>query len=167
MPDIKENVYRGKKFDRILALLAVTIAGLSFWVAWQSTNSNERIVRVNTYMVLRQDFKEVISDIPGDFMDEDSSAPPQDSKDWKRIQDYWYHAFDEWYITTQLDPTLQALWDTRYKDIITSMLEKNAFRKVLCYLIKKKFPENDIMKEYGLVLQEIYKQEFHKTLCPE
>lgn len=167
MSEAEKTTSGKKRIDRIIALLAVVIAGFSFWIAWQSKNANERIVQVSTYMELRKNFKTVIKDIPYELMHKESPAPSIDTNEWKLIQNYWYSAFDEWYITTQLnEPSLQALWNNRYKGLHLLMLEKNAFREVLCYLIHKKgITRSTKFEEYGKVMQEIYRNKSNNNLC--
>ncbi|MFA4828932.1 MAG: hypothetical protein WC855_06025 [Thermodesulfovibrionales bacterium] len=151
----------------LVSVLAAIIAGVSCFFSWQSLQSNEKVAKINTYMKLREEFNSIILSIPYSYYDENAPAPAKKDKVWKKISDYWYLSFDEWYVTEYIgNSKMKELWDERYKHVIVPALEKNAFRQVCCSLIEEKFKQNPLQKKYGKVLQSLYKEKHSKDLCP-
>lgn len=150
----------------VVSVGSCVAAWTSYQLALTTLESNERVVRVNAYMNMRKDFREIRRHIPDKYLAEDLPPPPETEPARKSITNYWQLAFDEWYLTTQLgDPGLKPLWEERYKHLIAPQMHRKAFREVLCYLIKEKFVQNPMQRKFGDELKTLYKDKNNKELC--
>src|SRR5258708_29153601 len=93
----------------IAALIALFGVLVSLLITLRTTNS---FARAQLYLELRKRFSEVNKDLPRhrpDYHDETWTPIPEPDdkakKDFKSLEAYWYHTFDEWYVTRKLLPS--------------------------------------------------------------
>jgi hypothetical protein len=108
----------------------------------------QRFELARAYLELKAHYYEVDSQLPPDYRNpnfrpcSDPSDPCEYDK-WRRIRTYWYHAFDEWFVTKHLNPDLFGeLWDNYYAAVIDRSLEVQSLRDVFCELCKEGFSKD-------------------------
>lgn len=153
-----------------VAIASATISLVAAGSAWMSAKharvSGEQAAAVVTYLELRKNFDEVARTIPNIYRDGDPQPPAKDTHAWRGISRYWYLAFEEWLITKRFgNETLAVLWDERYRDLIASQLNKQAYRSVLCHLIREKFSQSSLQTEFGRMYADVYQERSGKELC--
>lgn len=150
----------------VSAIISMVAAGFAWKSAKDTRVSGAQASAVVTYLELRKNFDEVARTIPNIYRDGDPQPPVKDSDAWRGISRYWYLAFEEWLITKRFgNETLAVLWDERYRDLIASQLNKQAYRAVLCRLIREKFSQNSLQTEFSRMYAELYKERSGKELC--
>jgi hypothetical protein len=112
-------------------LLSAIFAGLAILISFVTYFRNKTIVKAQIYIELRYRFIEIYDNLPAEYNSE-TWLPDIGTDEWKRIQQYWYHAFNEWFITNKLDKwQLNSLWRKYYKGAILSGLRNRPLRYVL------------------------------------
>ena len=104
-----------------------------------------------TYLKLRDRFLTIYKNLPEKFQHKDYT-PKEDSEEWQSIETYWYHVFDEWYLTLKMgNKNLKQLWDSLYKNSIRSSMNKASLRLVLDKMVESE-------KSFGGYRDEFYEQ---------
>jgi hypothetical protein len=84
------------------------------------------------FLELRKQFLDIKANLPNWYAKEDMDKwPPYDydSDDWRPLETYWQHTFNEWFITQKLDSlVLNRLWRLFYRDAIKAALEFRPLR---------------------------------------
>ena len=74
--------------------------------------------RAMVFLELRKQFLDIKANLPNWYAKEDMDKwPPYDydSDDWRPLETYWQHTFNEWFITQKLDSlVLNRLWRLFY-----------------------------------------------------
>lgn len=149
-----------------ISIFSALIAALSCFFAWQSVRNTEKVVKINSYIALREKYDKVIHEVPGIYFTDQAKAPPKGSVDRRKIQDYWYLSFDEWYLATRVgDSRLRELWDDRYRFLIAEQLKKEAFREVVCDMMREKFSLNELQRDFSDELMNIHRTSMNRELC--
>lgn len=139
----------------IFSTLALSLSMLSFI-------RSQVAARAQTFKELRSEFARIKEKLPSWYAGEDFSENNPydfDSSEWRPIEVYWQHSFDEWFITQKVDKqALGRLWSLYYEDTIGKALEIKALRLSISQIthLKSEFgPYND---EYREVLNSIWRK---------
>lgn len=148
------------------AIISMVAAGSAWKSAKDARVSGAQASAVVTYLELQKNFDEVARRIPNIYRDGDPQPPAKDSNAWRGISRYWYLAFEGWLTTKRFgNETLAVLWDERYRDPIAAQLDKQAYRAVLCRLIREKFSQSSLQTEFGRMYADLYQERSGKELC--
>lgn len=152
----------------VSAVIAVGAAGSSWMSARDARLSGAQAAAVGTHLEFQKRFQEVARTIPDPYRFSDPPPPAKDSKAWRALSRYWYLAFEEWLATKRLgNATLAEYWDQNYRDLIATQLNKRAYRAVLCSLIREKFSQSALQREFGGMYADLYSARTGKKLCAE
>jgi hypothetical protein len=102
-------------------------------VGIRSGRRSREVVKVQTYLSLRQGFLDIYRDLEG--LDDPESHTAVNSV---AAQAYWHHVWDEWYIAKKLSPEgFSELWDNFFEKAVVSGYRHNALKAVLEELASK------------------------------
>ena len=105
------------------------IALIAFIFSLRADARSKATIRMQLYLELKTRFLEVFRGLPAQYAD--SNWEPADENEELAVKQYWYHAFDEWYITTKLNEKyMKGLWNEYYSSAILGGLKHNGLRKV-------------------------------------
>lgn len=121
----------------IFGLSSLTVAILTFINTRRARGQAARLARTQTYLVFRERFRDIQQNLPAGYHERAySTITPEESL---KIERYWYNAFDEWYVTTQLHAgPIADLWTDIYEYAISSTLEYDMMRDWYCQNWRKK-----------------------------
>jgi hypothetical protein len=140
----------GVNADVLTALAAILALPISLFAAYLSNRADARskvAARTQVYLALRERFFHVHSQLPEAYSD--PSWYPELKSDRAAATRYWHHAFDEWYVTTRLDPALlRDLWMQYFKGAISSGLRHKGLRIHLLESIAARGEHDDLWMAY-------------------
>ncbi|MBP1642860.1 MAG: hypothetical protein H6Q03_1529 [Acidobacteria bacterium] len=111
----------------VAALAALPVSAFAAYLSKRADARSKVAARTQVYLTLRTRFFEVHSQLPPSYADPAWRPGSEDEK--AAATRYWHHAFDEWYITTQLDPDLlRDLWRKYYSGALSNGLRHNGLR---------------------------------------
>lgn len=139
----------------IIAALTLLVSAGAFVVAKLADRRSQIAARTKTFLALRSRFISVHEKLPPNY--DDPSWAPQGETEKKAAARYWHHAFDEWYITTQLDKkVLGNLWPDFYREAALSGLAHNGLRLHLWAEIKHGSELSEHWKQYSFELERLW-----------
>lgn len=125
------------------------------------------VARAQFYLELRKRFDEVNKKLPrrppgpNDYHDTDwRPTPEKDTEDFKSIERYWYHTFDEWF-TTKVLPRwpFRRMWTVFFERAIFEGLKNTPIRHVLyCMIVAKHTSFSGHSKEFLDDMAAVYKK---------
>ena len=124
--------------------------------------------RSTAYSLLKNRYYVVDQNLPREDRDRNfrpkmSSRVDEEYQQWRAIRSYWYHCFDEWFLSKQLSPDLLGdLWESYYLPAHLSALDKRSLRGVFLDMSSDKDREfgKGIRKTYADELRAKYKEKF-------
>lgn len=130
-----------KEIEVIAAAAAALVALFAFVVSCIALWTTASVARAQLYLELRGRFAEINRDLPrGDPDYHDPTwrpTPTSHPEQFRHIEAYWYHAFDEWFTTKVLHPwRFKRLWQVFFERAILEGLKNVPIRYVLYHLMK-------------------------------
>ena len=137
-------------------LFSTIFAGLAILISLVTYFRNKTIVKAQVFIELRYRFIEIYDKLPENYKSE-TWLPKKDTKEWSIIQEYWYHVFNEWFITNKVDRwQLHSLWRKYYKNAIYSGLRNRPLRYVLNQMIADESSFAGYCTKFEKVLEKIW-----------
>jgi hypothetical protein len=120
---------------------------------------------VQVYLDLRRNFSALKGSIP--LWYSEARIPPDASPDQIRACElYWQNAFDEWFVTTRLEPWhLRRLWKRFYAGTFTLALSHGALREVVAKLTHDGAEFGDHQEVFRESLNKLCLQAYKVPLC--
>jgi hypothetical protein len=126
------------------------VAACAFWLSWRSDIRGRAAARSQLYLELRTRFLKILEDLPPEYQKPDWTA--SDPKHREAAIRYWQHAFDEWYLTTQLhEKLMRPLWDKFFRRMVRAGLGHSGLRKTLIEMMK----DAELLKGWRGFFQEL------------
>ncbi|MEO8346434.1 MAG: hypothetical protein ABI607_12140 [Betaproteobacteria bacterium] len=144
--------------EMLAALAALAALPISFFAVFLAKRADARskvAAKTQVYLALRTRFFEVHSQLPPEYA----------NTDWTPILDgeraaatrYWHHAFDEWYITTQLDPELlRDLWVNYFSGALSSGLHHRGLRAHLSDLNVRRGEHDTLWANFAIEVDHVW-----------
>src|SRR5262245_52628353 len=111
-----------------IAGASFVVSVCAFWLAWRADSRGQVAARSQLFLDLRAQFLKVLEDLRPGFWE--PGWEPSDPEHKAAAMRYWHHAFDEWYVTTQLNEKLmRQLWDQFYRKAVLAGLKHDGLRK--------------------------------------
>jgi hypothetical protein len=123
--------------DFYVRLATVVVAALAFAGSLVALFNTLSVARAQLYLELRKRFAEINAQLPrgsenGKRYWDKGWLPDPESKDFAIFERYWYHAFDEWFVTNVLHPfRFGKLWRKFYRRAIFQGARHDAIRYAL------------------------------------
>lgn len=84
-----------------VAFASFCVAAAAFALAWRVDFRARKTGQTQLYLDLKRRFMEVQGALPPRYPDPQWEATSEDERE--AIRWYWYHCFDEWYVTNRLN----------------------------------------------------------------
>lgn len=121
----------------LVAMLSLVVSGAAYRIARDADARAQTAARTEVYLSLRTRFMSLHAALPHDYGD--PGWEPRDKAEREAATRYWYHAFDEWYVTTQIDrPVLGSLWTGFFEDAVLSGVRRRGLRLQLVELMTRR-----------------------------
>ncbi|HSS76708.1 MAG TPA: hypothetical protein VLV54_08170 [Thermoanaerobaculia bacterium] len=144
------------------ALAAVIMA----YLAWSTA---EDVARVQVFLDLRKSYFTIFAQMDKRF--HDSSWDPRAETDrtaMQTLEQYWLHAFTEWFVTTKLNKgKFSDIWREFYKKAILGGLRNKPLRITICEMLygSRSTTFSGRHEEFAAVIERLYVSEFGNKLC--
>jgi len=128
--------------------------------------------RAQVFIEFRRKFIGIKENLPSWYAEKNiAKCPPYkyDSSDWRPIEVYWQHSFDEWFISQKLDEkVLGRLWRLFYRDAIGNALKIIPLRFAISKISHSQTEFGAYSKEFREVLDSVWKNsepDKHINIC--
>ncbi len=114
-----------------VAIASSFVASAAFVVTIYINKAVRRRERAKLYLDLKVKFAEIYKNLPIIYK---KDTLPDDEEDVVKLNAYWQHCFDEWYVTTILGGRYEKhLWDNYFSGAIVRALRHGALREAFIY----------------------------------
>lgn len=143
--------------------IAISVGAVA--VAVMSFMRSTAAARAEVFLELRKRFSEQKHSLPEWY---DAEAVPEEAtrSELRAAELYWQNAFDEWFLTTRLDPWhLKKLWARFYEGTLERALTHPALRSVVAKLTHEGAEFGKSQEEFRASLNELCMSAYKVTLC--
>jgi hypothetical protein len=118
----------------ILSACALVLSLGALYTTYHQNKAANAVAVASIFTTLRAHYHRVDEELPRDFTDK-TTLYAKDSNDWQKVRHYWSSAFDEWFVSSELQSgDVESLWDSYYADAIGRTIQYPAMRAVYCDL---------------------------------
>lgn len=143
------------KTEIIISSVALFVSGIAAIISIRTYLHNKVKSIASAYLTLREKFRNIYISLPYNHRDP-NFTPKEGSEEWRSIEAYWFHIFDEWFICNKINKTyLEWLWKEHYKHNLTAALSRNSLRIVLEGMIEREMSFGGNREEFIKELQTI------------
>ena len=144
--------------------ISAVVAFFAIFLSIFALFTTASVARTQVHLELRKRFAEINNQIPRGEKDyhDDKWWPnaKDDPKNFELIEKYWFHTFDEWFITTKLDHwRFNRLWKVFHKRAVYEGLKNVPIRYVLFYITNiKRTSFSGLGEEFLSDMSELYRE---------
>ena len=145
--------------------IAITVSVGAFFVAAISYVRSTAAARAHVFLEFRKRFSDLKGSIPSWY---DAPAVPEGAtkEELRAAELYWQNAFDEWFVTTRLEPWhLGKLWRRFYSGTLTHALKNEALRAVVAKLTHGSTEFGDDQEKFRATLNTLCRKAYKVPLC--
>lgn len=115
-------------WDTVATVIPIVVAILALFLSWSADRRAKDAARSRLFLDLRAQLVQVHEGLPSTYRDPTWTPTEIDEK--HAVRRYWYHAFNEWFITNRLNRRhMKELWDQYYADAVLAGLEHRGLRE--------------------------------------
>jgi hypothetical protein len=136
-----------------IAAASAAVALAAFFLSWRADERAQVLARTQMFLELRTRFIEVFRQLPP-FDKHSADYTPEERAG---VLAYWHHAFDEWYITNQLNQKpMQKLWDDFFAPAVLAGMRHDGLREVLFNMIDSGDQSGEYRRTFGVAMKKLW-----------